>query len=291
MGNIAIFGTTIADEYISKAIEIILKFTHKGFQVSICKALKEKLVITNQTLADIPEFKNISENDTQLIVSLGGDGTFLKCAHICYKTNIPILGINFGKLGFLAQTKPEDINFVIENIKQKNFSIRKRSLLDFSFVENGISHNDIGVNEITLQKSNAVKLIKLNIFVNEEFLCSFWADGVAISTPTGSTGYSLSLGSPILTPDNESLIITPIAPHTLSIRPIIIPNSQTIRVEACGEYTHFLISNDYLSHTVQQEPKIEIKKSKFTISTIEFNNTSFFETLREKLKLGYDIRK
>ena len=129
------------------------------------------------------------------------------------------------------------------------------------------------------------------MYIGNEFFCSFWADGIAVSTPTGSTGYSLSLGSPILTPENHSLIITPIAPHTLSIRPIIVPDFETITIEATGEYTEFLISNDYLSQTVTIQPTIKIKKSKYKIAVIEFSNMTFFETLREKLKLGIDVRK
>src|SRR5574344_36556 len=289
--KIAIFGINIASEYKTKVEEIIHSFIASGFEVSIYKSFKEKLQSQSYSIIQLKEFEELKANDAEIIISLGGDGTFLKCAQNCYKTNIPILGINFGKLGFLAQANPNDIDEIIHNITQGNYSIKHRSLLDFSFYNGKRKCNGVGINEITLQKSNAVKLIKINVYIGNEFSCSFWADGIAVSTPTGSTGYSLSLGSPILTPENHSLIITPIAPHTLSVRPIIVPDSERITIEATGEFTEFLISNDYLSQTVKIQPTIKIKKSKYKIALIEFSNMTFFETLREKLKLGIDIRK
>lgn len=289
--KIAIFGTNISSEYKTKVEEIIHSFIASGFDVSIDKSFKENLQSQSYSITQLKELEYLNATDAEIIISLGGDGTFLKCAHKCYKTNIPILGINFGKLGFLAQANPNDIDEIIQNIKQRNYSIKHRSLLDFSFHNGKQKCKGVGINEITLQKSNAVKLIKINVYIGNDFFCSFWADGIAVSTPTGSTGYSLSLGSPILTPENHSLIITPIAPHTLSVRPVIVPDSELITIEATGEFTEFLISNDYLSQTVKIQPTIKIKKSKHKIAVIEFSNMTFFETLREKLKLGIDIRK
>lgn len=287
--KIAIYGTNISTEFKPKAEEAIHSFIAAGFDLSIYKDFKTNINSHSFSIQNLPEFNEISK-DTDIIISLGGDGTFLKCAHLCYNKNIPILGVNFGKLGFLAQINPDDIDTIIKYIKEKQFSVIKRSLLDFSYKSGRKKISGIGLNEITLQKSNTVKLIKINIYVGNEFLCSFWADGVAISTPTGSTGYSLSLGSPILTPENHSFIITPIAPHTLNIRPIIIPDNEKIKIEATGEFTDFLVSNDYLSQSIQQ-PIIDIKKSTHTISTIEIPGKNFFGTLRDKLNLGMDVRK
>ncbi|MCQ2959357.1 MAG: NAD(+)/NADH kinase [Bacteroidales bacterium] len=289
--KIAFFGVNISQDYKNKFEEILKCFIDAGFELSIYKEFKEYLECQKFNIFDIQDFTDIDEKQTDIIISLGGDGTFLKCAHLCYKKNIPILGINFGKLGFLAQTNPNDITQVIQYIKEKKYSVKKRFLLDFSLKNDKKTTKGIGLNEITLQKSNAVKLIKINVFVGKEFLCSFWADGVVVSTPTGSTGYSLSLGSPILTPDNHSIIITPIAPHTLNIRPIIIPDNEDITLEATGEFTEFLISNDYQSQTIKNTPIIHIKKSRYSISTLEMPNTTFFCTLRDKLNLGMDIRK
>ena len=289
--RIAIFGTNISSDFKQKVEEVIHSFITAGFDTIIHKDFKEYLQSNSFSINNTDVFTELHNSNADVLISLGGDGTFLKCAHLCYKERIPIVGINFGKLGFLAQTNPNDIDQIIKLLKEKQYTLQKRTLLDFSYKNNSKKISDIGLNEITLQKSNAVKLIKLNVYVDNEFLCSFWADGVAISTPTGSTGYSLSLGSPILTPDNHSFIITPIAPHTLNIRPIIIPDDKKITIEATGDYTEFLISNDYISQIVKHNPTINIKKSKYTISTIEFHSKNFFGTLREKLNLGMDIRK
>lgn len=289
--KIAIFGTSISADFKPKVEEIIHSFITAGLNLVMYQDFKNCLNTNDFSINNIQVFTSIKETQADMIISLGGDGTFLKCAHLCHTENTPILGINFGKLGFLAQTNPNEIDQIIKLIKEKKYTLQKRTLLDFSYKNKNKKISGIGLNEITLQKSNAVKLIKLNIFVDSEFLCSFWADGVAISTPTGSTGYSLSLGSPILTPDNHSVIITPIAPHTLNIRPIIIPDNKKITIEATGEFTEFLISNDYISQIVTQNPSINIRKSKYTISTVEFYSKNFFGTLREKLNLGMDIRK
>lgn len=288
--NIAIFGTNISTDVHSQVEDILIRLLKAGFSLCIFEDFKENLNSKAKQIVQIETFTELSSN-VDIIISMGGDGTFLKCVHLCYKKNIPILGINFGKLGFLAQTNPDDIETIIEHLQKGTYTIKFRSILDYSFKNGRKKISGIGANEITLQKSNAVKLIKINVYIGKDFFCSFWADGVAVSTPTGSTGYSLSLGSPILSPENHSLIITPIAPHTLSVRPIVIPDNETITIEATGNFTEFLISNDYLSQTVQIQPTIQIKKSKHKIAVVEFAETTFFETLREKLKLGIDVRK
>ena len=160
--KIAVFGTNISDEYKSKAEEVIHSFIANGFDVSIYKDFKSALDSASFSIGNLPEFTEIKENSFDILLSLGGDGTFLKCAHLCYATNTPILGINFGKLGFLAQTNPDDIDFIIKDIQNKKFSIRQRTVLDFSYATDKEILNGIGLNEITLQKSNTVKLIKIN---------------------------------------------------------------------------------------------------------------------------------
>ena len=208
-----------------------------------------------------------------------------------YKQETPILGINYGKLGFLAEVPPESINKVIEDILNKRYTILKRSLLSYTIETNHTKKKGIALNEISLQKSNILKLIKINTYIDDSYFCSFWADGVIISTPTGSTGYSLSLGGPIITPNSNSFIIHPIAPHTLSVRPVIIPDSSKIVLQAEGDYTNFLLSNDFKSTLIHTLPKISIEKSTISVKTIQLNSVTFFDTLRNKLNLGLDLRK
>ena len=291
MSKIAIYGSTISEEYYPSVHTILKTLEQANFEIYIFTEFAQKLQAKKYQIDNYKTFETVNSNFANYAISLGGDGTFLKCAHLFYTSSIPILGINLGKLGFLAEIMPEDIHVLIDRLVKNNFSICKRSVLDFKIQNKSIAHKGIGLNEITLQKSNHLKLIKINISINNNFLYSFWADGVIISTPTGSTGYSLSLGGPIITPDSKTLLITPIAPHTLSVRPIIIPDNSNITIEATGEYTDYLISNDFQSILVDSEPCVTIKKSTFTVNTIQFNDFTFFDILRKKLQLGIDIRK
>lgn len=289
MYTIAIFGTSISNIHFEAIESFFDTITKKGLQIKIYHNFHKHLQSTGKTF-NYPTFKNFSTEKPHFIFSIGGDGTFLKCAHAFYIYEIPILGINFGKLGFLADVNPKNIDTVLIDLCSKDYTVSKRSLLSYS-IDSENNSKGIAVNEISLQKSNILKLIKINTYIDDSFFCSFWADGVIISTPTGSTGYSLSLGGPILAPNSNSLIILPIAPHTLSVRPIIIPDSSIIRLEAEGDYTNFLLSNDFQSTLIDAHPKITIQKSTIAVHTLQLNKVTFFDTLRRKLNLGLDIRK
>lgn len=288
MNTIALFGSTISEETYPAINNIIQKLQNAEYTIQMYEPLYKKLS-EHYSFPTITTFNTSDEIHSHYILSLGGDGTFLKCAHTCYKSGIPLLGINLGKLGFLAEVMPRQIEECIEHLQHKNYTICSRSLLEFNTANKQLQ--GIGLNEITIQRSNHLKLLKISISINNDFLCSYWADGVIVSTPTGSTGYSLSLGGPIITPDSKTLVITPIAPHTLNVRPIIVPDTSIITIQAEGEYTDYLISNDYTSAILKEIPVITIQKSKHTIQTIQFEHISFFDTLRTKLQLGIDVRK
>lgn len=288
MNTIALFGSTISEEVYPAIHNIIQKLEQAHYTIQMFEPFYNKLS-EHFSLPYISTFNNAQQIDSELILSLGGDGTFLKCVHTCYTSNIPIVGINLGKLGFLAEIMPRQIEECLEYLEQKKYKICPRSILQFTDSTKNI--HGIGLNEITIQRSNHLKLLKISISINNDFLCSYWADGVIVSTPTGSTGYSLSLGGPIITPDSKVLVITPIAPHTLNVRPIIVPDTSTITIKAEGEYTDYLISNDFTSSIVNESPEITIQKSTHTIQTIQFEHISFFDTLRSKLQLGIDVRK
>lgn len=291
MKKIGIFATTIAEENYSNFNNIILTILEKNIEVFIFKEFAMTYSNAIPIISKCKTYEKITQNFVDFVICIGGDGTFLKCSHLFYKSYIPIVGINLGKLGFLAEIMPQEITMLISKIENHDFTICKRSLLEFKAESSDNIYKSIGLNEITLQKSNHLKLLKLNISINNNFLYSFWADGVIISTPTGSTGYSLSLGGPIITPDSNSLVITPIAPHSLNVRPIIIPDNSNIRIEAAGQFTNYLISNDFNSMLFETEPTVTIKKSIYSINTLQFNEYTFFDVLRKKLQLGIDIRK
>lgn len=288
MNAVTLFGSHVSQENYPKIMKVIHDISLHGIPIYIYKPFYDILSSFNPLPAEIIPSDAFSHTPTDIIFSIGGDGTFLKCAHTYYTSSAAIVGINMGKLGFLADIMPEQIYKRIQDIQNKKYIEISRTLLEVSYSE---SYKGIGLNEISLQRSNHLKLIKISVSINNSFLGSFWADGVIISTPTGSTGYSLSLGGPIITPSNNCIVITPIAPHTLNVRPIIIPDHNEITIRAEGEYTDYLISHDYESIAVKESPEITIKKSAHTITTLQFNDSNFFKTLRTKLQLGVDVRK
>ncbi|MDR0941292.1 MAG: NAD(+)/NADH kinase [Bacteroidales bacterium] len=288
--NIALFGFGIVEDYyphIELVIQTLVKTPHT---IAIYDEFAKKIHAKGFKTFDCAEYNETTPKNFDFVFSLGGDGTFLKCAHFFYKHEIPLLGINFGKLGFLADIMPEKILNYIEKLENKQYRICARTVLNYTSTSEPIVQG-MALNEITVQKSNNLKLIRLKLAINNVHAYSFWADGIIISTPTGSTGYALSLGGPIITPDSNTLAIVPIAPHSLTVRPLIVPDSSVIEIEAHGEFTDFFVSGDYKLQQVKNLPKLLIQKSSFDIFTVQFDDMSFFEILQNKLQLGLDVRK
>ena len=223
------------------------------------------------------------------MLSLGGDGTFLESVAFIEDSCIPVLGINFGRLGFLANISTEDIQCAIDLLLSGKFSIEKRSMLQVFNNANPFSNFPFGLNDFTIQKVGT-SMITVNAYIDNEFLCTYWADGLIISTPTGSTAYSLSVGGPILSPLSSSFLISPIAPHHLTVRPFVIPDSSTLRLEVAGRSAEVLVSLDSHSCTMILPLTLEVKKAPFHIGLVNLQGTNFFKTLRNKLLWGADIR-
>lgn len=288
--KIALFGFGIVEDYYPE-IELIIKALVKTpHTIAINEEFAKKIRNKGFDICNCLEYNENTPKNFDFVFSLGGDGTFLKCAHFFYQHEIPLLGINFGKLGFLTDIMPEKILTYIEKLEKKQYTIYARSVLNYSS-ETEPFIQGMALNEITVQKSNNLKLIRLKLVIDRVPAYSFWADGIIISTPTGSTGYALSLGGPIMTPDSNTLAIVPIAPHSLTVRPLIVPDSSVIEIEAHGEFTDFFVSGDYKSQQMKFLPKLTIGKSAFSIYTVQFDDMSFFEILQNKLQLGIDVRK
>ncbi|WP_452600676.1 NAD kinase [Pontimicrobium sp. MEBiC06410] len=227
-----------------------------------------------------------------LLISIGGDGTILRAITYLKDLNIPIVGINTGRLGFLATIQHDEIEKAIQQILDKDYTLSKRTLLS---IETSPSNSDIvglnfALNEIAVSRKNTTSMITVETYLNNEFLTSYWSDGLIISTPTGSTGYSLSCGGPVITPDTTSFVLTPIAPHNLSARPLVIEDSTTIQLKVSGREDNYLVSLDSRIATLSNETIITLKKADFTINMIELNDESFLDTLRKKLLWGEDKR-
>lgn len=224
------------------------------------------------------------------LISVGGDGTILDTISSIGDSEIPIVGINTGRLGFLANNSKEDVENVIDLLVAGDYRLEQRTLLTLDTEDNLFGNYNFALNEITIHKKDSSSMITLHTYVDDEFLNSYWADGLIISTPTGSTAYSLSCGGPILDPSSNSFIINPIAPHNLTARPIIIPDEAVISVEVEGREEEFLVTLDSRSKTITNKYRLKIYKSDFHINLVQFNNQNFFKTIRNKLLWGQDKR-
>ena len=227
-----------------------------------------------------------------LFFSIGGDGTILKSVTYVRDLGIPIVGINTGRLGFLATIQKEKITESISQILDNKFVISERSVLtlETSPSNNEVSPLNFALNEIAVNRKNTTSMIKVETMVNDKELTSYWSDGLIVATPTGSTGYSLSCGGPVIDPSTNSIVITPIAPHNLSARPLVIPDTSTVTLKVSGREKTYLVSMDSRIATLKNETTLIIKKAPFTIKLVQLVDDSFIKTLRNKLLWGEDKR-
>lgn len=243
------------------------------------------------------EYKTFSsyedlDSSFDILISIGGDGTILRAVTYVRDLGIPILGINAGRLGFLAKVQKENIETFLQKILDKKFSISERSLVSISCKPKNQDFSEINfaLNEISVSRKDTTSMITVETKLNGEYLTSYWADGLIISTPTGSTGYSLSCGGPVLTPEVNSLVLTPIAPHNLNARPLVIPDKTKIELKVSGREKQYLVSLDSRIATVNNDSILTVKKTPFKIKMIEIKEESFLVTLRNKLLWGEDKR-
>ncbi len=229
-------------------------------------------------------------DSTDCLISLGGDGTMLDAVALVRNKNIPILGINFGRLGFLAGIGKEELNSAVEALVNGTYVVDKRSLIHLDAEIPLFGETPFGLNEFAIHKRDTSPMIRIHTYLNGEFLNSYWADGLIVSTPTGSTGYNMSCNGPIIFPDCTSFVITPVAPHNLNIRPIIVPDSNIISFEVEGRTDQFICALDARREIVDKTIQLAVKKENFTVSLIRLNENSFLSTLRSKLTWGLDTR-
>lgn len=235
---------------------------------------------------------DILDNTYDLFFTIGGDGTILKSINYIKNLDIPIVGINTGRLGFLSTIQKEQIGETIHTILKKDFHISRRAVLKIETkprFDDEIFDN-VALNEIAVSRKNTTSMITVDTWLNDQYLTSYWADGLIIATPTGSTGYSLSCGGPVITPDADSIVITPIAPHNLNARPLIIKDDTKITLKVSGREDSHLLSMDSRLASLKNDTEIIIQKAPYTINLVELNDNSFLQTLRKKLLWGEDKR-
>ena len=227
---------------------------------------------------------------TDFLISMGGDGTMLDAVCFVSKSEIPIIGINLGRLGFLADIPKDEIAFAIQSILNGSYTIEKRTLLHLDSNIPLFGDFPFALNEFTIHRKDSSQMIKIHTFLNGEFLNTYWADGLIVATPTGSTGYSLSCNGPLVFPQTSSFVITPVAPHNLNIRPLIVSDESVISFEVEGRATNFLCTLDSRMETITKYVQIAVRKESFKVSLLRLDDHNFMKTIRHKLYWGIDSR-
>ena len=292
--KIAVFGQYYQNDTHSIVEKVVAFLEQNNIEICFYKIFYDKLIENEVSLSEYSTFDSHEclKDNFDYLISIGGDGTILRAATFVRDYNIPIIGINAGRLGFLATIQEENIEKLLTRVVANDFSISKRTLVSLHTHPENIDLEDINfaLNEITVSRKDTTSMITIETYINNEYLNSYWADGLIISTPTGSTGYSLSCGGPVIMPTSNCFVITPIAPHNLTARPLIIPDDSELTLKIKGREEQYLVSLDSRITSVSNETTLTVKKSDFFISIIEFPEEGFLRTIRKKLLWGEDKR-
>jgi NAD+ kinase len=289
--TIAVYARNTKDNFSIYLEQLIALAEIEKFKIVVFKPYLEYLNKDSDKPFTLNTFSNSEEliAKADFVISLGGDGTMLETLEYVRRSGIPVLGVNTGRLGFLATVYKEDFAKAIQLLTKEKFTLDKRELIE---LDKTTCFNEVNyaLNEFTIHKKESSAMINIDTYVDGIFLNSYFADGLIVSTPTGSTAYSLSCGGPIMVPDSDNFIITPIAPHNLNVRPIVISNNKTLSFKVSGRSDSFNVSLDSRSQTIKNLSELIIKKADFRFNMINLEGQHFFETLRNKLLWGIDKR-
>jgi NAD+ kinase len=292
--KIAVFGQYYQNNTHSIVEKVVAFLEQNNIEICFYKIFYDKLIENKVILTKYSTFDSHEclKDNFDYLISIGGDGTILRAATFVRNYNLPIIGINAGRLGFLATIQEENIEKLLTRVMANDFSISKRTLVSLHAHPENVDLEDINfaLNEITVSRKDTTSMITIETYINNEYLNSYWADGLIISTPTGSTGYSLSCGGPVIMPTSNCFVITPIAPHNLTARPLIIPDDSELTLKIKGREEQYLVSLDSRITSVSNETTLTVKKTDFFISIIEFPEEGFLRTIRKKLLWGEDKR-
>lgn len=291
--RIGVYGRNIKEANLPYLKEFFSLLEKKSFEIFLWsdfqKAFPEGTQLPKGTQL-ISENDKLEELKLECLFSLGGDGTLLNSLRVLKYSGIPVLGINMGRLGFLSSTAKEDLDTAIDDLLAGKYSLEKRILLQLDAQPEIFGSMPYALNEFTLGRLQASSVVTVHAYVNGEFLNSYIADGLIVSTPTGSTAYSMSCGGPVVHPGSNNFVITPVAPHNLNVRPIVLPAESEISLQIEGRTESFLATLDSRYTKVDSNHKITLKKAEFSMNLVRFKRTNFFETLRDKLNWGLDER-
>lgn len=291
MKHIAVFAKTIEADQAPVVQELIAKCLHAGVKLTFLEPMYTEAARWISIPADIGRMdRNELGNGVDFLFSLGGDGTLLEASMLAGESGVPIVGINLGRLGFLASIEKKYVGQTIDRLLGGEYNLEKRSLLRFHSNEGQFASFPFALNDMTIIKRDHSSMIVIHTLLNGEFLNSYWADGLILSTPTGSTGYNLSCGGPILMPTAENFIITPIAPHNLSVRPLVVPDCSELEFTIEGRAENFLCTLDSRYEVISHDSKIRVRKAAHYINLVKLPKITFMKTMRDKLQWGRDLR-
>lgn len=290
--NIALYGRKITKQNALYFTEILKVLDTLGWNAILEINLKDQLVKKLGVSEKYRTYENYSDfkSGIDLAISIGGDGTFIQTVKFIRNSRVPIIGVNLGRLGFLANVNPQNFEFTMQMVKDKRYEFQKRSLLQVETQNDLFGDDNIALNEVTLHKKDTSSMITVHASLNDNYLNSYWADGLIVATPTGSTAYSLSCGGPIVTPGCRVHILNPIAPHNLNVRPMVVPDNFPIKLSVEGRERKYLLSLDSNSKNIAQGEEVIIRKADFLINVVKFEDNNFLDTIRNKMSWGVDKR-
>ena len=290
--KVAIYSRVIDDDQYSKVQQLLDELAKENIQPVIYKPFYEMIQSAVRFSDRTTVFSDSGDltDSIDFLISLGGDGTLLDTVTLVRDKNIPVLGINFGRLGFLASIGSKELHIAVQSLVKRTILIDKRSLIHLDASKPLFGDVPYGLNEFAIHKTDTSPMIKIHTYLNGEFLNTYWADGVIVATPTGSTGYSLSCNGPVVFPESSSFVITPVAPHNLNVRPIIVPDDNIISFEIEGRTDHFICALDSRKELVDKKVQLAVRRESFTLSLVRLNENNFLQTLRNKLSWGLDTR-
>jgi len=290
--KIALFGRDFNPAYFEQVSTLLTTLETRATEFWVYESFYSYLQTGFNFLKPVKTFGHGQELDpeTFCMISIGGDGTLLDTITLLRDSGIPVLGINTGRLGFLSAVSTDEISIAAQALLNGDFSLDRRSLLQMVSPEDLFGQFSYALNELTVLKRDTSTMISISAYVDGQFLNTYWADGLIVATPTGSTGYSLSCGGPIISPESRNFIITPIATHNLTVRPIVIPDTSTIKLRISGRSQEYLVVLDSRSRPLSTSVELVIKKARFSINLICLGQKDFFKTIRNKLAWGFDKR-
>ena len=290
--KIALYARQISEEHFPFIRELLKELQKHNCKLFFYQPFLHQIRQVTEDLTNVHVFHSGSEirGKVDFLFSLGGDGTILDTLTLVQDSGIPVVGINVGRLGFLTAVGTANISESIESLVKGHYSLDKRRLLRLESNRNLFGGVNYALNELTIHKKDSSSMIIINTFLNGEYLNSYWADGLIIATPTGSTGYSMSCGGPIVAPYSGNFVITPIAPHNLNVRPIVVSDQNVISLEVQGRSQYFLASLDSRSVTIDSAISLAVRREDFTMNLVRLGSSNFLDTLRKKLNWGLDTR-